>query len=582
MTLRAHPPNAAERRDEMMRLAHGKAEKAADRAMRRFLRQVMAAIRGAGLTASIDPVDPFTVEQARTWWAEASEQDLLPALRAIWRAGYSDTSTVASSSDAVADYMATVSDRLSPTTSPSLPHDAFDLARRALTEELAAGSSIPEIGRRLAAEFSWEQDAPYWESRKLAAQNEIDAILDPLGEPGSYAREAAKRADPRVVALRQISNEATLKLDSLEGPWRARATLIARTESTAAFNHAGLSALREEEAVTKVWLATPGPRTRASHQAANGQEVPIDQPFQVGGHPMQAPGDPSAPAREVCNCFPASVVVDYPSIRSAMRRWYDGDVIHLRFASGNELTGTPNHPVLGVSGWITLDRLNEGDHLVRAGIRRKDSTAPNEHRRPSEIGEVYRSAQVADSAKRVAVAPLDLHGNGSHGDVEVVAVHGPLRFYGEPARDEQIDHFGLTVADSTALAARRGFDPIVSPTTTRLGQHGISPRGLSVERAGSSLLVSHLRHADPVRFALPPGRDAGGEQPPSHARTAELESFAQTQLALACDVSLDEIVEINVSSFSDHVFTLDTGVGWYTANGIISQNCRCTIIGGGL
>jgi glutathione S-transferase len=302
VTLRRHPPNAAERRDEMMRLAHGKAEKAADRAMRRFLRQVMAAIRGAGLTASIDPVDPFTVEQARQWWAEASEQDLLPALRAIWRAGYSDTSTVASSSDDVARYFATVSDRLSPTTSPSLPHDAFDLARRALTEELAAGSSIPEIGRRLAAEFSWEQDAPYWESRKLDAQNEIDAILDPLGEPGSYAREAAKRSDPRVVALRQISNEATLKLDSLEGPWRARATLIARTESTGAFNHAGLSALNDEGAERKVWLATLGPRTRPEHAAASGQEVPLDQPFDVGGEELMYPGDPAGSAANCCNC----------------------------------------------------------------------------------------------------------------------------------------------------------------------------------------------------------------------------------------------------------------------------------------
>jgi glutathione S-transferase len=302
VTLRKHPPNAAERRDEMMRLAHGKAEKAADRAMRRFLRQIMAAIRGAGLTASIDPVDPFTVEQARAWWAEASEQDLLPALRAIWRAGYSDTSTVASSSDDVARYFATVSDRLSPTTSPSLPHDAFDLARRALTEELAAGSSIPEIGRRLAAEFSWEQDAPYWESRKLGAQNEIDAILDPLGEPGSYAREAAKRSDPRVVALRQISNEATLKLDSLEGPWRSRASNIATTESTAAFNSAALSALRDEGAETKVWLATSDARTRPEHRAADGQETGLTQPFDVGGYSMQHPGDPSAPAHLVCRC----------------------------------------------------------------------------------------------------------------------------------------------------------------------------------------------------------------------------------------------------------------------------------------
>ncbi len=311
MTLR--PSTSAERRDEMMRLAHGRAEKATDRAVRRFLRSVMASVRESlnePLTAAAPNLavqfgigeDVFTLDQAQGWWRESVDEDLLPSLRSIWQAGYSDTSTVASSSDDVAKYLATVRDRLSPHASPSLPHDAFDLARTALTEELRAGSSIPNIGRRLAAEFSWDKDEPFWEARKLDAQTQIDALLDPFGAPGSYAREHAKRSDPKVAALREISNEATNRIDSVEGEWRGRATLIARTEATAAFNAAALQAMRDESADKKVWMATPGARTRATHAAASGQEVDLDQPFMVGGYAMQHPGDPSAPAREVCSC----------------------------------------------------------------------------------------------------------------------------------------------------------------------------------------------------------------------------------------------------------------------------------------
>ncbi len=310
MTLRhqGERGHAAARRDEMMRLAEKKAEPAADRALRQFLRALMAQVRASlageqALTAAAPlPRELFTLGQALGWWTDAVASELEPVLAAIWRAGYTDTSTLASSTDAVATYLANVRDRLVPDLLPGVPTDAFDLARTALAEELSAGSSIDKISQRLAAEFSWSDSVAYWQTRKDEAYAEIDTILDPLGEPGSYARELAKRSDPRVVALREIANKATDVIDRNQNTWRSRGELIARTECTAAMNSGALSALRDEGATTKHWLATVSSRTRPSHAAADGQEVPIDQPFSVGGHAMQMPGDPSAPPSETCNC----------------------------------------------------------------------------------------------------------------------------------------------------------------------------------------------------------------------------------------------------------------------------------------
>lgn len=323
MTLRhqGERGHAAARRDQMMRLAEKKAEPAADRALRQFLRHVLAAVRASmgeerpgppqagepggvadSLVAAPLPRELFTLGQALGWWTDAVASELEPALAAIWRAGYTDTSTLASSTDAVATYLANVRDRLVPDLLPGVPTDAWELARRALTEELSAGSSITQIGDRLAAEFSWSDSVSYWERRKADAYAEIDTILDPIGEPGSYAREAAKRADPRVVALREIANQATNHIDRNQNYWRTRGELIARTETNSAMSAGAFSALRDEGAGAKSWLASPGPRTRPEHAEADGQEVPIDQPFIVGGESLMFPGDPSGSASMICNC----------------------------------------------------------------------------------------------------------------------------------------------------------------------------------------------------------------------------------------------------------------------------------------
>jgi hypothetical protein len=82
-----------------------------------------------------------------------------------------------------------------------------------------------------------------------------------------------------------------------------RAELIARTEVTRAFNAgslAGAQALGEFGPVEKVWATGLDGRVRDTHLEAEGQYVPINDSFDVGGFAMSAPGD--GPAEEVVNC----------------------------------------------------------------------------------------------------------------------------------------------------------------------------------------------------------------------------------------------------------------------------------------
>lgn len=82
--------------------------------------------------------------------------------------------------------------------------------------------------------------------------------------------------------------------------------MFARTAVNGAQNAGRMDRLHEAEEmgieVRKKWLATLDNRTRDTHQALDGQEQPIDEPFVVDGMKIDYPGDPLAPPELVYNC----------------------------------------------------------------------------------------------------------------------------------------------------------------------------------------------------------------------------------------------------------------------------------------
>jgi SPP1 gp7 family putative phage head morphogenesis protein len=83
-----------------------------------------------------------------------------------------------------------------------------------------------------------------------------------------------------------------------------RSRMIARTEVIGSFNYGSLSAYDQSQVVhKKKWLTALDERVRDTHRAANGQERTLNEPFDVGGYPLQYPGDgKNGPAQEVIQC----------------------------------------------------------------------------------------------------------------------------------------------------------------------------------------------------------------------------------------------------------------------------------------
>lgn len=315
MTLRERSGTAMLR--DLDRIEESVVAPAVERAFRAFLSAVEEAVEFgvreapspqslvAALTPGATRVWPLTAGTLSTWWEQFVSDYVIDAVRRAWRAGYgatSDGEETLSSLDNLDEYLAHVSDRLVRGLVPPLPEAAMDLVRVAVTLAASFGWSTVELSARIAADLDWETDGAYWRSEYERLTVDIEAILDPLGPPGTPAREQAREGDPRVAMLQAQRTRARLQLDNEQSYWQTRAQRIARTESTGAYNAAGLAALADEGEAEKVWIATEDSRTRPSHAAADRQVVPLTQPFEVGTSALLMPGDPAGPAHETVNC----------------------------------------------------------------------------------------------------------------------------------------------------------------------------------------------------------------------------------------------------------------------------------------
>ena len=101
--------------------------------------------------------------------------------------------------------------------------------------------------------------------------------------------------------------------DSLDGAFtRYRANTIARTETHSAASYANhqVNASLNIPNQMKRWVAVSDARSRATHVAANGTEVPLDEDFIVGGVAMSYTGDPKGGAKNVINCRCVTLYID--------------------------------------------------------------------------------------------------------------------------------------------------------------------------------------------------------------------------------------------------------------------------------
>lgn len=140
-------------------------------------------------------------------------------------------------------------------------------------------------------------------------------------EVNPFTKLAIAGDTDKAVIMRKLQSEMTTallkgesipniakRLKNVSEGYLSNTIRIARTETTriegSARQSVGDEGKKKGFNMWKRWVATADARTRDEHAAADGQEVPNDEPFEVGGEKMMYPGDESfgASAWNVINC----------------------------------------------------------------------------------------------------------------------------------------------------------------------------------------------------------------------------------------------------------------------------------------
>lgn len=278
-------------------------------------------------------------------WVSALDEHMVEHLQAVYRRAWRKALAAVPEGRGLIDpyierHLVTVADRLR-----KWPDGVFHDIRAELQAGISAGESVDQLRDRIGAAL--DIDAPSREIRdKLASLGRELVAAD---------AEQARQVRAKVRALRADLTES-------EQVWHWQARRIARTEATAAMNAAtydaadAMNRANPEPGVRKQWIATGDDRVRDAHARANGQVVPLNAMFTVGGHFMRYPGDPAAPASLCVNCRCSMAII--PAGEPAMPLLPIGtDEDDVTAAGGPVTAPTATEPALSVplpDGWRGL------------------------------------------------------------------------------------------------------------------------------------------------------------------------------------------------------------------------------------
>ena len=160
-------------------------------------------------------------------------------------------------------------------------------------DDLDIPTEYPDWLREAAQDFvlrSFRMD--YWQRINQTTRDDILGTLWRAIEDGLSIRDIATRI------MEQHGAQYS----------RSRATNVARTEMTASMSAGHVESIRRAyEDIpgiepAKEWLSILGTTTRPEHADADGQQVPLDEDFTVGGEACQHPGDARLSPAMRCNC----------------------------------------------------------------------------------------------------------------------------------------------------------------------------------------------------------------------------------------------------------------------------------------
>ena len=281
------------------------------------------------------------------------------------------------------------------------------------------------------------------------------------------------------------------------------------------------------------------------------------------------------------NCvLSGTIVTTCSDVNKLFKRAYKGLVVDIVTKSGRKLSITPNHPILTRDGWKDAKLINSSDQLatipdeVFIGKDYKNSVK-------AEVSDLFSAAYVSVEPNLVTnrpTTPEHFHGDGSNGEVSVIDVDGLAWGRVKAILDKKVINrkFSIRGAINSTFNSSSSFYKRLS--TALASSVGVVGR-LGV---GASFLKSHSTHSGGLLGRSTPKSSESLFKDSSDGaiRAIKAEVICNPTNANSGFISFDDVVDVTIreADSSCHVYNLENKDNWYLSNGIITHNCRTTVI----
>jgi SPP1 gp7 family putative phage head morphogenesis protein len=306
-------------------------------------------------------------------------------------------------------------------------------------------------------------------------------------------------------------------------------------------------------------------RVRPSHAALNRVVFRQDDPGWTRYNPPLG-----------FQCFVAETTVS-GSFLAAVRALYTGEFVELRTDTGRSVTVTANHPLATVDGFVPANLIHEGHEVLchQAPVWVSLDGEIDPQNRPASAEDVFNALPVRNSSK-IRVVPEDFHGEAKFwsGDIDAVTVDGVLLNRPHPEAGQQISDVGFSVADerlpseSSGNRLGDGFCALGNTSSSGVCGGDLPHTGLS----------GHLRPLDPFRVGPASDLASGLFEPTADDVTSDPAFCRKLLDGSAGVVALEKVISVRRFNSTRHVFDLQTETGVLVAGGIVTSNCRCTVV----
>lgn len=414
----------------------------------------------------------------------------------------------------------------------------------------------------------------------------------------------------RMKALRESSGELVRMTDN-------RIEAIARTEVTRADSIGRLIAMKANDDVIGVeFSAVMDDRTTEMCIERNGLIMRLDDP--------RLPEN--TPPLHVNCVLGDTLVLPIGRVSAISERVFNGDIFVIESAKGNNLAGTPNHPILTGRGWIPLCEIKEGDYIVCNALGERGNVINGKNQQVVACIKNAASAFLDNSNVRATPMPMtaeDFHHDGGQGKVAIIYTDRELLDGVKSSVDKHVVKHGFVWRNvirsffenskSVFFFFRDGFFSPFNSFMSFLRKfysffrscilHSHKLLFMSIARlyamfnknafncirrcdveadsntANTYTLImqsddSFMVNGVDGTFPL----NAMFEQNIIHLIECGSVFFAKFTEGESCKIVFDKVVRVKSDRFYGHVYNLQTESGIFVANNIITHNCRSLLL----